>query len=86
MDKRLTPPPLSTSARVNNIHTKQFFLSTFGDPPYSPLSTFININDIFFKFLFINFFNFFLGYDYIYAKYHYMCIKMAKKASESAKI
>ena len=26
VDKHLTPPPLSMSAEVNNIHTKEFFL------------------------------------------------------------
>ena len=33
----LPPLPLSTSAEVNNIHTKEFFLSTFADPPPSAL-------------------------------------------------
>ena len=46
VDKRLTPPPLSTSAEVNNIHTKEFCYPHSVTPPL-PLSTFIKINDIF---------------------------------------
>ena len=42
----LPPPPLSTLAKVNNIHTKEFS-STFDDLPPRPLSTFIHINTIF---------------------------------------
>ena len=38
VDKRLTPfPPLSTSAEVNNIHTKEFFYPHLLTPPPSPL-------------------------------------------------
>ena len=43
----LPPPPLSTLAEVNNIHTKEFFYPHSVTPPPSPLSTFIEINDIF---------------------------------------
>ena len=32
VDKRLTPPPLSTSAEVNNIHTKELFHPLSGIP------------------------------------------------------
>ena len=35
VDKYLTPPPLSTSAEVNNIHNKECFLATFDAPPPS---------------------------------------------------
>ena len=47
VDKRLTPPPLSTSAKVNNIHTKEFVYPHLGPHPPSPLSTFIKNNNIF---------------------------------------
>ena len=43
----LPRPPLSTLAKVNNIHTKELFLSTFADPPPRPLSTFISTTNIF---------------------------------------
>ena len=64
VDKHFTPPPLSTSAEVNNIHTKEFLLSTFADPhPPRPLSTFIDINNIFLNFYLLIFLIFFLDYD-----------------------
>ena len=46
--KRLTPPPLSTSTKVNNIHAKEFFSATFADPP--PLNPYprLSILKIFF--------------------------------------
>ena len=37
VDKRLTPlPPLSTSAKVNNFHTKEFFYPYLLTPPPGP--------------------------------------------------
>ena len=47
MDKRFTPPPLSTSAEVNNIHTNNVFINIWWPPPPLPLATFINTNNIF---------------------------------------
>ena len=35
VDKRLTPPPLSMSAEVNNIDTKEFFYPHLGTSPLS---------------------------------------------------
>ena len=33
VDKRQNPPPLSTLAKANNIHTKEFFLIHIRAPP-----------------------------------------------------
>ena len=42
VDKRLTPPPLSTSAKVNNIHTKEFFDPHSGTHPLALIHFFQN--------------------------------------------
>ena len=41
------PLPLIHLGEINNIHIKEFFLSTYADHPPLPLSTFIKINNIF---------------------------------------
>ena len=53
-------PPLTTLAKVNNIHTKEFFIHICGPPlPPLALSTFIKINNIVFFFFFLTFLDFF---------------------------
>ena len=51
VDKRLTPPPLSTSAKVNNIHTKEFFYPHSGTPPLALIHIYQNLWDEFLFFI-----------------------------------
>ena len=61
MDKRLTPPPYPHRPKLI-IFTLRNFLSTFGDPRPSPLSTFIKIINIFHLLLFNLFKTFLIVY------------------------
>ena len=55
----LLPPPLSTWAKVNNIHTKEFFYPHFLIPPPSALIHVYRYYFFFFLFSIYDFFQFF---------------------------
>ena len=63
------PPPLSTSAEVINIHTKEFFIHICRPPPLNPYPH-LSILIIFFFYFYVLILLFFLDYGLIQAKYH----------------
>ena len=79
------PSPLSTSAKINNIHTKEFFFNPHLLTPHPPspppltLSTFIDIINILKEIFFLNFS---LSFFLIIARYRLNNTKYVLKWSE----